>query len=230
MMIGVKEVAQLLSVSEKTVYRWISKKEIPVYKIGDTYRFNRVELLEWTTANKINVSYKIFENEEKITTTETNLAEALKQGGIYYHVNGEDKKSVLYSIVRLMNLPDDIDRDFLLEALMARENLGTTAIGNGIAIPHVRDNIVFHIDKPIISLSLLEKPMDFESLDGKPVDSIFTIISTSVKVHLSILSRLTYALQSPVIREIVKPSSSRQDIFKVFEDFDDKISKKSSEK
>ncbi len=230
MMIDVKEVAKLLSVSEKTVYRWISKKEIPVYKIGDTYRFNRVELMEWTTANKINVSHKIFEENENSSNTVTKLSDSLELGGIYYHVNGNDKKSVLKSIVSLMNLPDDIDREFLLEALIARENLGTTAIGNGIAIPHVRDNIIFHIEKPIISLCFLEKPIDFESLDNKPVDAIFTIISTSVRTHLSILSRLTYALNTPYIRDIIKSSSNRQEIINIIAEFDTKISKNKAEK
>ena len=230
MMIDVKEVAKLLSVSEKTVYRWISKKEIPVYKIGDTYRFNRVELMEWTTANKINVSHKIFEENEDSSNTTTKLSDSLEQGGIYYHVNGNDKKTVLKSIVSLMNLPDDIDREFLLEALIARENLGTTAIGNGIAIPHVRDNIIFHIEKPIISLCFLEKPIDFESLDNKPVDAIFTIISTSVRTHLSILSRLTYALNTPYIRDIIKSSSNRQEIINIIAEFDTKISKNKAEK
>jgi len=230
MMIGVKEVAQLLSVSEKTVYRWISKKEIPVYKIGDTYRFNRVELMEWTTANKINVSHKIFEEDKNSHNPVTKLSDSLELGGIYYHVNGNDKKSVLKSIVSLMNLPDDIDREFLLEALIARENLGTTAIGNGIAIPHVRDNIIFHIEKPIISLCFLEKPIDFESLDNKPVDAIFTIISTSVRTHLSILSRLTYALNTTYIRDIIKSSSNRQDIINTIAEFDTKISKNKAEK
>ena len=230
MMIDVKEVAKLLSVSEKTVYRWISKKEIPVYKIGDTYRFNRVELMEWTTANKINVSHKIFEENEDSSNTATKLSDSLEQGGIYYHVNGNDKKTVLKSIVSLMNLPDDIDREFLLEALIARENLGTTAIGNGIAIPHVRDNIIFHIEKPIISLCFLEKPIDFESLDNKPVDAVFTIISTSVRTHLSILSRLTYALNTPYIRDIIKSSSNRQEIINIIAEFDTKISKNKAEK
>lgn len=224
-MLSTKEVAGLLSVSEKTIYRWISKEEMPVYKIGDTYRFNRVELLEWTTAKKIKVSYKIFEDDSPAETpgVVNNLAGAINLGGIYYHVSGENKEAVLKSIVNLMNLPDDIDKDFLSEALIARENLGSTAIGHGIAIPHVRHPVIFHIEKPIISLCFLEEPRDFNSIDGQYVDTVFTIMASSIKSHFSILSRLNYALHLPEVREKIKSSSSRKKIIDAVSEVDDKI-------
>ena len=220
MMLGVKDVAQLLSVSEKTVYRWISKKEIPVYRIGDTYRFNRIELMEWTTAKKIRISHTIFDGEDITSTVVPSLSEGIASGGIYYHVMGTVKEDVLQSIVKLMNLPDEVDRDYLLEALIARENLGSTAVGNGIAIPHIRNPIVFNIDKPIISLCFLEEGMDFKALDGKPVDTFFTIIAGSVKSHLALLSKLNYALYSLEFRDAINPASNRQKILDTVSNFE----------
>jgi nitrogen PTS system EIIA component len=211
-MLDVKEVAKLLTVSEKTVYRWISKNEIPAYRLGESYRFNRVELLEWATANRIKVSYQIFDEALETGDFMPSLTEAVNAGGIHYRIPGADKNSVLRSIVDIIRLPDDIDKDFLLGALLARENLGTTAIGDGIALPHVRNPIIFHVNKPILALCFLERPIDFNALDDKPVDTVFTIITHTVRSHLHILSRLSYALHQADIRSVIKSSSSRQEI------------------
>jgi nitrogen PTS system EIIA component len=229
MMLDVKEVAKLLTVSEKTVYRWIGKNEIPAYKIGDSYRFNRVELLEWATANKVKVSYQIFDETLETGTTMPALTEAINAGGIHYRIPGTDRESVLKSIVDIIRLPDDIDKDFLLGALIARENLGTTAIGEGIAIPHVRNPIIFHVNRPVLALCFLEQPIDFGALDGRPVDTIFTIVTHTVRSHLHLLSRLSYALHQPDIRATINSSSSRQQILDALGGFEEALKSKSEE-
>jgi nitrogen PTS system EIIA component len=229
MMLDVKEVAKLLSVSEKTVYRWITKNEIPAYKIGETYRFNRVELLEWATAHKIKVSYQIFDEVLETGDSMPTLTEALVVGGIHYRIPGIDTASVLASIVNIIHLPEDIDKDFLLGALLARENLGTTAIGDGIAIPHVRNPIIFHVNKPLLALCFLEEPIDFNALDGKPVDTVFTIVTHTVRSHLHILSRLGYALHQPDVRRTMNSLSSRQQIFDALAGFEGTLGPKTAQ-
>jgi nitrogen PTS system EIIA component len=230
MMLDVKEVAKLLTVSEKTVYRWIGKNEIPAYKIGDSYRFNRVELLEWATAHKIKVSYQIFDETLEIGASMPSLTEAINAGGIHYRIPGTDRESVLKAIVDIIHLPDDIDRDFLLGALLARENLGTTAIGEGIAIPHVRNPIIFHVNRPLLALCFLEQPIDFNALDGKPVDTVFTIVTHTVRSHLHLLSRLGYALHQDDVRAVINGSSSRQQILDALGCFEEALTSKSVEK
>jgi PTS system nitrogen regulatory IIA component len=226
MMIDLKTVAKMLAVSEKTVYRWIAKNEIPAYKIGESYRFNRVELLEWATSKKIKVSHTIFDEPLETSDALPSLTGAINDGGIHYRIPGADKESVLQSIVSIMRLPDDVDKDFLVGALLARENLGTTAIGDGIAIPHVRNPIIFHITKPIIALCFLEHAIDFGALDGKAVDTVFTIITHTVRSHLHILSRLSYALHQPTVRSVINNSASRQEIIGALTDFEQSLNTK----
>lgn len=215
-MFDVKSLAKFLSVSEKTVYRWISKKEIPVYKVGESYRFNQAEILEWTGRKKIKVSDKIFDEKRINELPRPKLHECLMKGGIYYHLSGINKKEVLDSVVNVINLPDDVDRKFISEALIARENLGTTAIGNGIAIPHVRSPILFNLQQPVLGLCFLDNPIDFHAPDGKPVDTLFTIITSNIREHLYILSRLTYILNIPEVRGKIASSENRQTIISNF--------------
>ena len=80
MKLTVRDAAQLLMVTEKTIYRWIKQGVIPAYQINDQYRFNRAELLEWATSRKINVSPEIFAEPEGGETPPPSLSEALREG------------------------------------------------------------------------------------------------------------------------------------------------------
>ena len=142
--LSVRDSAQLLKVSEKTIYRWVKQGKLPAYRINEQYRFNRAELLEWATSQRLNVSADIFAEPDSGGPV-VSLTEALKAGGIHYRLSGTDKLSVLQSLVEVMPLPEQVDRQFLLQVLLARESLGSTALGNGIAVPHVRNPIVMHI-------------------------------------------------------------------------------------
>jgi nitrogen PTS system EIIA component len=213
MQLGVREAARLLDVSEKTIYRWIKDGRLPAYRINEQHRFNRAELLEWATSRRINVSPEIFEEPEDGTRTALpTVGDALETGGIHYRVGGTDKASVLTAVVELMRLPDEVNRQFLCQVLLARESLGSTGVGDGIAIPHVRNPIVMHIPKPTVTLCFLEHEIDFNAIDGKPVRTLFTIVSPVVRAHLHLLSRLAFALRDEEFRSLLSRQASREEI------------------
>jgi nitrogen PTS system EIIA component len=212
MKLMVRDAAILLNVSEKTIYRWIAQGRLPVHRISGQYRFNRNELLEWATAHRVPLSAGILTEEHPQDLP--GLADALQIGGIFYRVCGNDKASVLSEIVSMLPLPEEVDRGFLLEVLMARESLGSTGIGNGVAIPHVRNPIVLHIPKPMIALFFLEKPVEFAAIDGKPVHTLFTIVSPTIRGHLHLLARLSYALQQPEFKSVIKHQALRDEMLK----------------
>lgn len=212
MELTVKDVANLLTVTEKTIYRWLKQGSLPAYRVSNHYRFNRAELLEWATSRQINVSTDLFREPTHAQVPLHSLCEALSLGGIYYRVEGHDKESALRSVVGLMRLPQDVDRDFLLQVLLAREALASTAIGDGIAIPHVRNPIVLHVTEPLVCLCFLEEPIDFSSLDGRPVHCLFTLVSPTVKTHLYLLSRLAYVLRDKGFRDVLERQGSREKI------------------
>lgn len=208
----VKDAARLLTVSEKTIYRWIKQGSIPAYRLNDQYRFNRAELLEWATSRRIAVSPEIFREEESESAPPANFGEALRAGGIYYRIGGDDKPSVLRHVVETMRLPPEVDREFLYEVLLAREALGSTAIGDGIAIPHVRNPVILHLERPLVTLCFLERPVDFGALDGRPVGTLFTLISPTVRAHLHLLSRLSFALRERRFKDAVLGQAPREEI------------------
>ncbi|GAB4256862.1 MAG: PTS sugar transporter subunit IIA [Deferrisomatales bacterium] len=222
MELTVRDAARLLGVSEKTVYRWARKGKVPFTRVNDQYRFHRVELLEWATAHKIPVSPEIFQ-EPEVEEPAPTLVEALEAGGIFYRIDGSDVAGVLQEVVRHLRLPEEVDRDYLYQVLLAREQLGSTALGDGVAIPHPRNPIVLHVPRPTVTLCFLERPVDFGALDGKPVDTLFTLITPTVRSHLHLLSRLAFCLREPALRRILADQAGREVILQAFRELEAQI-------
>ncbi len=214
MQLGVRDVSKLLNVSEKTIYRWVNQGILPAYRVNEQYRFNRAELLEWATSRRMSVSAALFDEPESNATPIPGVAEALQGGGIFYRVSGHDKESALRALVEHLRLPEEVDRDFLLRVLLAREALQSTGIGDGIAIPHVRNPIVLHVPRPMITLCFLETPVDFGSLDARPVHVLFSLVSPTVRAHLRLLSRLAFALHDPEFKKAVIHQAGREEILR----------------
>ena len=212
MQLTVREVAELLNRSEKTIYRWVKKGTIPAYEVNDQYRFHRAEILEWATANRIGVSADIFRENGATDSPVPTLHDALQAGGIHYRLAGSDKAAVLRQAVEAMRLPEEVNREHLLEVILARESVASTGVGDGVAIPHVRSPIVLHVPAPTITLCFLERPVDFGALDGKPVHCLFTMVSPTVRAHLQLLSKLAFALRDPGFKAAIARQALRDEV------------------
>lgn len=140
------------------------------------------------------------------------LSVLLREGGIFHDIAGGDKTRVLSQFVERLPLPPEQDRRFLLDVLEAREALGSTGIGDGIAIPHVRNPIVLHIGRPFVTLGLLEHPIDFAAVDGKPVHALFMVVSPTVPTHLRILAELGFVLRDEALRASLRRRAAAGEI------------------
>jgi len=210
MNLTVRSVSQLLDVSEKTVYRWLGEGKLPGYRLRGQYRFHRAEILAWATANRLGVSTAALQETDDSERPLPSLAEALQAGGIFYRIGGGDKESALRGAVEVLRLPDEVDREFLLQALLAREQLASTGVGDGIAIAHARNPVVLHVDGPVLALCFLEQAVDFGALDHEPVRALFALVSPSARAHLHLLSRLSFALRDPRFKALLRAQAGRE--------------------
>ncbi|MFA6003844.1 MAG: PTS sugar transporter subunit IIA [Elusimicrobiota bacterium] len=203
MQLIVKDAARLLSVSEKTIYRWIEEGILPAYRVNEQYRFNRAELLEWATAHKVRVSPDIYKEVGGDAADLPSLESALAAGGVHGAVSAPDKTAALRSAVQRIRLPEDADRGYLLDVMLAREANASSGVGEGVAMPHVRNPVVLNLDQPMVALCYLEPPVDFGADDKQPVHTVFTILSASIRGHLHMLSRLAYAMHDPEFKALL---------------------------
>ena len=121
-----------------------------------------------------------------------NINDMLSDDAFLMNFDGTSKKQVLEELSRLVEIKLGINSRTLLENLTKREKLGSTAVGNGIAIPHAN---VATIDRPFVFVSTLVNGLDFNSTDDLPVDIIFLLIAPDNKGSehlqaLAIISRL----------------------------------------
>ncbi len=197
-----RDVAKLLNVSEQTVYRWVRERSLPSHRVGEQVRFNRVELQEWAATHGHWVSPALFAPQGPAEAA-PGLDAALERGGVYVGVPGATREEVLDAVTRLPGVPANVDRAMLAQLLVGRETLASTALGDGIAIPHPRDPLIVRVDEPRVLLCFLARPVDFGAIDGLPVRVLFTLLSPSIRLHLQTLAKLAFALHDPALRELL---------------------------
>jgi PTS system nitrogen regulatory IIA component len=212
MQLTVTDVSRVLDVTESTVTRWIKQRGLPAQYVAGQYRFHRAELLEWATAQKIKVSLELFNQLDEDEDVVPTLCEALATGGIFHNLPDTSKERALRGLVQILPLPAGVDRELLLRLFLAREAAASTAVGDGIALPHVRNPIVLHVARPLITLAFLEKPIDFGALDGKPVQILFSLISPTTQSHLQLLSRLSFVLHDARFRATLLRLAPKEEI------------------
>ncbi len=204
MQLTVRQAATYFGVREDQVRRWITNRGLPVHRANERLHLNAIEVWEWAVEQGIPVSRSLLDAARRSPDEVPPLQTLLTTGGVHRDVEGADKPTVLASMVARLPLPAEVDREHLLAILEAREAMGSTGIGQGIAIPHVRNPILLHVDQPMVALFLLRHPVDFDSIDGQPVHAIFLVVSSSIPVHLRILAELGFALRDPRLRELLK--------------------------
>lgn len=187
------EAARVFDVSEETIERWVRNDGLPHQRVHGRDRFHPSELLEWATQRGIRIVSPPAALAPSRSRAPT-FADALAAGGIHYDVEATDRESLLRAVIARMPLADDDERDMLFDVLLAREKSGSTGVGGGIAIPHVRSPVVLHVGRPVVTLCLLAKPIDFAAIDDKPIHTVFTIVTPTIDLHLFILARLAAVL------------------------------------
>jgi PTS system nitrogen regulatory IIA component len=202
MRLGVREVAAHLGVSESTVFHWVERDRLPATRIDGQFRFSPAAVYEWATARAFPITGDLFEERGGESATLA-LTEALQAGGVVTGLGGEDKQAVMAAAVERLHLPAHVNRGVILEMLLAREKLGSTGIGDGFAIPHVRDPIVLRVPQPQVTLYLLERQIEFGALDQRPVHTLFLAVTPTIKSHLLILSRLATVLHEEAVRTAI---------------------------
>lgn len=134
------------------------------------------------------------------------------------NVQGGSKKRVLEQIAKVIaqDLPD-LDAQAIFESLFAREKLGSTGFGNGIAIPHCR---MAGCKSPLSALLRLDTPIDFDAIDGAPVDLLFVLLvpEAATDEHLELLRQIASMLDREAVREKLRQAPTNQSLYQVVVD------------
>lgn len=196
-----REAARLLNVSESALSRWVSEEKLPAFVINGRYRFNRVDLLEWAGRRGLSAA-ALYE-----ASAEDFLLDELLEGNIHYDVPGADVKAVMAAVAERLPLATAAEKALAAQALADREGIGSTGIGEGIALPHARSPLVFPTERPVLALCFLERAVPFGAADGKPVSVVWAFVSPTIRAHLAMLAKISSVLHDARLRELLEKRS-----------------------
>ena len=240
----IKDVAELLNVSETTIRRWLVDGKIPAYKLNGQYRFSKIEIENWVISQKMNKkededsnpfsstlskqylnlkdseTKRIIQNQ--IGSQAFSLFRAIYKGGVIHNIEGNTKSEVIEESVKIIAENLNLDTEVLLELLMDREKLMPTSLNHGVAVPHTRD---FLFQKPfdIVTVVYPKNPIEYGALDGKKVHTLFFLFACEDKRHLHLLAKLAHLTRSEEALEILKEKPTKAELLSYIKSWEVKI-------
>jgi mannitol/fructose-specific phosphotransferase system IIA component (Ntr-type) len=159
------------------------------------------------------------------TSGPVNLHELLSAATVNLNLKSVDRESVLEELVDLIpelkNQPEE--RQTLLRALHEREQLHSTGIGDGIALPHARNALVGLVDHPIIVFGRHAQGIPYGAIDAAPTHLFFLLIAPTVTQHLAILARLGRVLRDPRLRQSLLTAQKPEQVLALVREAETKL-------
>lgn len=211
------EVAQYLKLAEKTIHRLIKKNEIPCVKVASQWRFMKTMIDDWLISRmKVvpqNDLSRLIESGKDIVP----LSRITDENLILTDMTAGSREDILKQLTYVLFAEGIIDdKEFFIKKLIEREEMVSTAIGNGIAIPHLRNPKDNSCKRPAMVVGICKEGSDFLSPDGEKTHLFFLISSDSEIVHLRILSTLNRMLSRDDICSLFKEAKTKKDVLEIF--------------
>ena len=221
----VREVANYLRLSEKTVTRMAQEGQIPAQKLARQWRFERSSIDSWMAKRAATpVNEQQLSPEDTGLPPELTVANAIVPARINLNLTASDKNGVLRELCAMVLDPSE-GRLFetLFEALRAREDLCPTCVTEGVAIPHARNALVGLVDSPVLAYGRHNQGIDFGALDGKPVYHFFLLCAPNVRQHLQLLSRLARLVNNADFRAKLMTAKLPDDVLAMIREAEDRL-------
>ncbi len=217
-----REVADLLGLPLVTIQRWEHQGKIPFKQTRSQKWYKRKEIMEWAELHDMMIRK---ESAGKKVKTGEILSQAVERGGIHHGIGGSDVYTVFQHALDHLSYLETADRSLILNEMLNREELASTAIGNGIAIPHTRERLDLGLNAVYIPVLFLENPVEFNAIDGAPVFVLFMIFTANTGDHLKILSRIGYTLKDEGVVQILNERNRKNNLLTKISEIEQRIKK-----
>ena len=151
------------------------------------------------------------------------LSEIITRQSVIANLKARDKAGVLRELADVIcTAESSIDKDALVKVLEERERLGSTGIGDGVAIPHGKLN---GIDKPLMSFGRSKSGVDFDSMDTQPVHLFFLLVApeNSAGAHLKVLAKIARMLKNSNLRKRLLEAKDEDEIYNIIVQSDEEL-------
>lgn len=203
----IEEVAKYLRVSDRTVYDWAQKGEIPAGKIGTVWRFKKSELERWVNER---LSSPV---SSKKSDAEVQIKNFLSPDRVVF-IENSSKRDAIVELANILSVAPQVkNKEELVSEILKREDLMSTAVGRGIAIPHVRLSSVTDL---VMAVGICKKNIeDYQAVDNEPVN-LLIMIAAAYNQHtyyLKTISYLTAKLKSQELRDALRNAATPREAY-----------------
>lgn len=222
MKLRLDELAHALDLPRDTLERWIRQGRIPVKKSGMECSFGYATLKSW--AGKHNTSFVLEEPACVVGAAQeaVTLSGALARGGVVYDLEGGDVPSILRGMTGSVEGLDEGGRESLYHLLLEREELASTGVGRGVALPHPRTPMDSCVT-PSITTFFLKHPVDFGAVDDMPVRVLFLMLSPDVGTHLQLLSKISFCVREAAFLRFLDEIPSEASLLEKVAEFETRL-------
>ncbi len=213
------QLAEYLQLSERSVYRLLERGEIPALKVGGQWRFRKSTVDEWLDLQLHNVgAAELHESFGEAMTEPTSISDLLSPDNIFLDLRSGSRAEVLASLAERVQLPEPVDRELLLQRLLEREELCTTAMPDGVAVPHTprtRERLLKHHD--LVAVARTTEPVNFAALDGQPTQVFMLVLACDERAHLALVARVTRLVREPSVLKALRSASTASAVLQEIE-------------
>jgi len=213
--ITIKDVAKILNVNERTVLKLAQTNQIPAVKIASQWRFS-AELIMSYLHSQMRFGF----GSGKAVPKDARISDYLEAANIKVGLASTDKEGVLREMVGVVEKEGFIrNSGIFLKALADRERMCSTGIGRGIALLHSRRIVTGLIERPFLALGISRSGIDFDAIDGEPVNVFFLLGLEKEELHLQMMSRISSLFLKGEVFSRVRDAESGEEILKIFEEY-----------
>ncbi|MBO4533214.1 MAG: PTS sugar transporter subunit IIA [Treponema sp.] len=148
------------------------------------------------------------------------LAALIHRGGVFFDVEGNTPEEIYKKISGMIQIPDSLSAEQIYNALCAREQVLSTAVGNGIALPHARASIVKEEAEQKICVVYLKNPIDMQAPDEREVYVMFVLLTQNSQAHLKVLTELAGLFRNLRFRKALETHASEAEILSLIRELD----------
>jgi len=216
-----RQLAEYLQLSERSVYRLLERGELPAARVGGQWRFRKSAVDAWLAQGGAATSEDLGDDvhpsdraARRASVPETSgmlthpgpaVSELLSAANILLDLAAGSRDEVLTTLVERLVSPEPLDRELLLSRLREREDLCSTAIADGIAMPHTprtRERVLRRHD--LVAIARTQTPVAFGALDGNPTGVFVLVLAQDERAHLVLLAKVARLIREPSVRTTLR--------------------------
>lgn len=213
-----KQLAEYLQLSPRTVYRMLERNELPGVRVGGQWRFRKSEVDYWLDRrlHRFDTAQLSELSADSEGAAPETLSEMLEPRNVIFGLSAGDPESVVRAFVQRLSFPEPLDQELLVQRILEREAMCSTALPDGVALlhtPRIRPRVLAAHD--FLAVGRLDAPIAFGALDGSLTDTLVLALARGERTHLLLLAKLARLCREPGFVARLRGASTAAEIVRL---------------